>query len=369
MFKLKSGHSPDYIFLICVWLIVIFGIIMLSSASSDLGKIRFNDTYYFLKHQIFFGLSFGIIGFFITSKIYYKNLEKIAPLVFILSIFALILIFSPIGETHNKGASRWLDIGPLSIQPTEFLKLTFIVYLSAWLSNRKVDRHSNFLKGFLPFSFFSGITAFLILIQPATTTMLIIMSAALIIYFVSGAKWSYILGIFIIGIFSLSAIIYLTADYRYNRIMSFLSSDSQTKTIGYQVDQTKTAIGSGGFWGVGFGKSIAKYKYIPESIGDSIFAVIAQELGFIGALILISSYFTLIMRGFFIAKKISDKFGKLITIGFITIIGFQAFIHIAAVSGLIPLTGVPLPFISYGGTSLVVFLTMAGIIVNISKHT
>lgn len=364
-----KNHHQDYAFIICVVLLTVFGLIMLSSASSDLGKSKFNDTYYYLKHQIFYGLSFGLIGFFIFNYFHYKNLRRLAVSFLIVNIILLILIFTPMGVSH-RGASRWLNLGPFSVQPAEFLKLSFIIYLAAWLSNKKFDRQTSFFKGLLPFMAISGLITFLIFLQPATTIILIILSAALIIYFMSGAKISYIAGIIFLGIIFFSVLIYLSdpGDYRRERIMTFLSGGDKQSSA-YQVNQATTAIGSGGLFGAGFGKSTTKYKYLPEPIGDSIFAVIAEELGLIGALTLILAYVVLIWRSFMIAKKSSDQFAKLIVIGFASIIAIQTLVHIAAISGILPLTGVPLPFISYGGTSLAVFLTMAGIIGNISKYT
>ena len=335
--------------------------------SSDLGKSKFNDTYYHLKHQIFYGLSFGLIGFFIFSNFYYKNLKKLAVFLLITNIILLILVFTPLGVSY-RGASRWLNIGPFSVQPAEFLKLSFIVYMAAWLSGKKFDRQTSFFKGLLPFMAVSGLIAFLIFLQPATTIILIILAAALIVYFMSGAKISHIAGIILLGIIFFAVLIYSSNDYRLKRIITFLNGGDKQSSA-YQINQSKTAIGSGGLFGTGFGKSTTKYKYLPEPIGDSIFAVIAEELGLVGALALILTFFILIWRSFAIAKKSSDQFAKLTVIGFTSIIAIQTFIHIAAISGILPLTGVPLPFISYGGTSLAVFLTMAGIIGNISKHT
>ncbi len=194
------------------------------------------------------------------------------------------------------------------------------------------------------------------------------MLSAIIIYFLSGVKLSYIAGIIILAILGISLLIYIT-PYRYERIMSYLNKEEKTQTIGFQLEKSLIAIGSGGAYGIGFGKSTAKYTHLPEAIGDSIFAIIAEELGFIGSIFTISIFTVLISRGFQIAKKSNDRFGYLTVFGLTSIIAIQAFIHIGSTSGLIPLTGVPLPFISYGGTSLAVFLTMVGIIANISKYT
>lgn len=365
--KSKSGHRPDYIFIFCVAILTIFGLVLLSSASSDLGKIKFNDTYYYLKHQIIFGLSLGLIGFFVASRMYYKKFKKLAVPLLIINLILLFLVFTPLGVSHMR-SSRWLSLGPFSLQPAELLKISFIVYLAAWLAG-KSDRQSSLLKGLAPFLIVSGIIAVLILKQPATTMLVILMAAAMAIYFISGARISHILAVFLLGLSILALIIYLT-PYRYERIMSFLTADKENQqTIAYQLRQSLNAIGSGGLFGVGFGQSTAKYKYLPEPIGDSIFAVIAEELGFAGSIFIISVFTVILIRIFSIIRKSSDQFAKLMAVGFASIMGIQAFIHIAAISGLLPLTGVSLPFISYGGTSLAIFLTISGIIVNISKHT
>jgi len=366
--KKKLGHHPDYVFLFCVALLTLFGLLILSSASSDIGKIKFNDTYYYLKHQILYGLSLGIVGFLFVSRFYYRRFEKLALPILFLSILALVAVFTPLGYSF-KGASRWLNLGPFSIQPAEILKLTFIIYLALWLSNKKINRQTSFFEGYLPFLFICALIASLIILQPATTTVVIIMASGLIVYFVSGARLSYVVGTILLGILILTLVIYLT-PYRSERIKSFLSPESvSSEAGGYHLNQALIAIGAGGAWGVGFGKSTTKFKYLPEPIGDSIFAVIAEEFGFFGVLIFLGIFIAMILRGFLIAKNSRDQFGKLIAVGLTSIIAIQTFIHIGALSGLLPLTGVPLPFISYGGTSLAIFLTMAGIIVNISRYT
>jgi len=371
----KQGHHPDYVFISCIVILVVFGLVMLSSASSDLGKIKFNDTYFYLKHQLLYGLSLGILGFLAGSLIYYRWWQKLAVPLLLLSLLALILVFTPLGFSHG-GSNRWLNLGFLSVQPAEILKFSFIVYLAAWLSSKKGKssyRQTNILSGYLPFLIISGLVAFLIYKQPSTTTIIIIMSSGLLVYFTSGARLSFVLGTIFLGLIALTLAISFS-QYRLERIETYVKTffgpeavDSQVK--GYHISQAKMAIGSGGLWGVGFGKSTTKFKYLPEPISDSIFAVIAEELGFVGAILLIGVFILLFIRGIMIAKNSRNQFAKLTVIGFILIITIQAFINVAAISGLLPLTGVPLPFISYGGTSLAIFLTMAGVIANISKYT
>lgn len=229
-------------------------------------------------------------------------------------------------------------------------------------------RQTSITAGLLPFLAIAGVTAGLLFIQPSTTAVVIILGAGTIVYFVSGARLSFIAGMMAMGVMALALIIYMT-PYRLERVTAFLNQEEQGQSVNYQLSQALTSIGSGGMWGVGFGQSVSKYKYLPEPIGDSIFAVIAEELGFAGAITTIVLFMGICISGLRIARRSTDQFAKLMTVGFVSVIGIQAFIHIAAISGLTPLTGIPLPFISYGGTSLAIFLTMSGIIVNISKYT
>lgn len=360
------AHKPDYLIIFCLATLVIFGLVVLASASSNLGQTKFNDSLYYLKHQMLYGLGLGFAGFAAAYKINYRHYEKVAVFLLILSVVTLVLVFTPLGFKAG-GAERWVKIGPLTFQPAEFLKITFILYLAAWLARQGERRHS-FYKGFVPLLVVLAIVAGLLLKQPATTTVVIIIVSALIIYFVSGAKFRYIISAVLAGTVIIASIIYFT-PYRLERVVNFLRPDASPLAGGYHINQALIAIGSGGLTGVGFGQSTTKIQYLPEPIGDSIFAVMAEEFGFVGSLALIAIFTVFVLRIFFLARKTKDKFGKLSLVGFGSIIGIQVFVNIAAISGLIPLTGVPLPFISYGGTTLAVFMTMGGIIVNISKYS
>lgn len=361
----RYSSNPDYLLMAIVFFIALFGLWMLASASSDLGQIKFNDSYYYLKHQISYGLIVGFLGFFIAYKFNYHRLEKWAIFFLLFSIGLLVLVFSPLGFSAG-GAERWIRLGSLTIQPAEIVKLSFIIYLAAWLS-AKPERSFSIAGGFLPFLILSGTIAFLLFIQPSTTSVAIIGFTALIMYFLSGARWSYILSAILAGGLTLLLIVYWT-PYRRERITAFLNPEINSRGGGYHLNQAFIAIGAGGLWGTGYGQSSTKFNYLPEPIGDSIFAVIAEELGFIGAIGLIAVYFILIYRGFRVAYKSSDLFSKLFSAGFSSLIAIQTFINIGAISGVLPLTGVPLPFISYGGTALAVFLTGAGLLVNASRH-
>lgn len=363
----KIGHRPDYFLMSIIFILTIFGLAMLASASSDLGKIKFDDSYFYIKHQIYYGLSAGILGFLAGYFIYYGRLRKFAFLLLIASLIMLALVFTSLG-VEVRGANRWLQIGAISFQPAELMKLAFIVYLAAWLSNPKIKRASNFTEGLLPFALVSGLIAILLILQPATSTMVILLGAGLVVYFLSGAKIRYVLSIILLSVLALGLIIYAT-PYRRARVIGFLNSESDVRGQNYHINQALIAIGSGGLTGVGYGQSATKVSYLPTPIDDSIFAVIAEELGFFGAGGLVVLFGALTLRLFWLARGMRDSFGRLMLIGFGTVITFQALVNMGAMSGLIPLTGVPLPFISFGGTALAVFLTMGGIALNVSRYT
>jgi cell division protein FtsW len=364
---MQRGKTPDYFLFAIIVVLTVFGLAMLASASSNLGKTSaFNDTYYYLKHQILFGLSLGTAGFLAGYFVPYQYFKKVAFILLLVSLAALVLVFTPLGS-QVRNTSRWLYLGPLSFQPAELMKLTFIIYLAAWLSNPKFKRATDFQSGLLPFLIISGIIAGLLILQPATSTVAILLVSGLTVYFMSGAPIKYIALIVLGTVVLFSLVIYIT-PYRLQRITSFLNQSADTQGTNYQVNQALIAIGSGEAWGLGYGQSATKNGYLPTPIDDSIFAVIAEELGFVGAGALLALFAMFTFRLFWLAKKTGDRFGRLLLIGFGTVIGIQAFVNMASISGLIPLTGVPLPFVSYGGTALAVFLTMSGISLNVSKY-
>lgn len=364
--KSRLEHLPDYIIIFGTFFLVIFGLVMLASASSDLGQAKFGDSYFYLKHQIFYGLSFGMLGFLFASNFYYRNYQKASVLLLLFSIIMLVLVFSSLGVASG-GSRRWVGFGPITFQPSELLKITFIIYIASWLGNKSY-RQRSFWGGFVPFLIILGTIALLLVLQPSTSAAAILILTAMIIYFYSGARISYIIGALILGLMSFLIISYLT-PYRRERIKTFLNPGEKIQTSSYQLNQGLNAIGSGGLKGVGYGKSTTKLHYLPQPIDDSIFAIIAEELGFLGSVILILVFTAIIVRSFLLSSKISDELGKLLLVGFGSLIAIQAFIHIGSISGLIPLTGVPLPYISYGGTALAVFMTISGIMVNISKYS
>jgi len=361
----RNSANPDYFFISLTFILVIFGLVMLTSASSDIAKLRFGDSYYYLKHQLVYGFTLGILGFTLGFFAYYRFWEKLSLVLLIINIILLGLVFTPFG-VNVKGAERWLNIGGLIFQPGEIIKLSFLIYLSAWLGKNQI-RHLSFFKGLLPFLILVGAVSFLLVLEPATTTAVLLFGASMILYFMGGAKMKFIIGTVLLALIGLVTIIYLT-PYRLQRVISYINPQEDELGSGYHINQALIAIGSGGITGVGYGNSTTKIKYLPEPIGDSIFAVIAEELGFVGGIAIIGIFLMFVWRGLLIAKNSRDNFGQLLVTGFISLMGLQIFVNIGAISGLMPLTGVPLPFISYGGTALAVFMTMCGIIVNVSKY-
>jgi cell division protein FtsW len=355
----------DYLVFGAVIILIVVGLAALASASSDLGKLRFNDTYYYLKHQFFYGFSLGVVAFLLGYWVNYKKWRRLSPLFLILSLIALILVMTPLGFSSG-GAKRWLQLGPLSIQPAELLKLSFVAYLAAWLAGSRAGRERSLTEGFVPFLMISGLIGLLLLIQRSTSAAVILMAAALAIYFVSGAKKRHLVAAALF-VFLIVVGFILATPYRLERIKTYLQPEKAAPESIFQLNQALVTIGSGGWFGVGYGQSLSK-KYLPERIGDSIFAIIAEEFGFIGSAVIIGLFFLLIARIFILARRCGDRFGQLLLVGFGTIIGLQALIHIGANSGILPLTGVPLPFISYGGTALAVFMAMSGVILNISRQ-
>ncbi|MBM3257223.1 MAG: cell division protein FtsW [Candidatus Liptonbacteria bacterium] len=360
------GHRPDYFLMALVLVLVAFGLVMLVSASSDLGKIKFNDSYYYLKHQLIYGFSLGLLGFFLAANIRYTIYRTWAFPLLLLTIALLILIFTPLGVEANA-ATRWLKIGPFRFQPAELLKITFIIYIAAWLSRPNAKRSASFLKGLLPFLIISGAICALLIMQPATSTVAILLGAALVVYFLSGASLKYIFGTILVAAICVGLIIYAT-PYRRDRILGFLNQDQHQETKNYQVRQALTAIGAGGLTGAGYGRSVIKNS-LPASVDDSIFAIVGEEFGFLGSGALVALFGALVLRLFWLARRAPDLFGRLMLVGFGTVIAFQSLVNMGSISGILPLTGVPLPFVSYGGTALAVFMTMAGIATNVSKYT
>lgn len=360
-------HKPDYTLIISLFALVVLGLVMLSSASAVMSYQQYGHNYYYFLRQLLLGGILGFFGFVAASRIDYHRWKKYAPLFLVITLVLLFLVFIPQFNLEYGGAKRWVHIGSFTMQPTEMAKLTFLLYLSSWLEKRRKGV-KDFQSSFLPFLAILGIIGLLIILQPDIGTLSIIILSAIAVYFIAGAHIPHLTLLGISGIILFLMLVKI-APYRMARFTVFLNPEIDPQGIGYQINQALLAIGSGGLFGQGLGKSIQKYNYLPEASGDSVFAIISEEMGFIRVLILIVLFAILAYRGFTIAKRAPDLFGKLIATGIISWITFQAIINIAAIIGLIPLTGVPLPFVSYGGTALLFALIGMGIVVNVSRQT
>jgi cell division protein FtsW len=359
--------QPDFIFLGVSVFLIVFGIFILASVSASLGQEKFGDVYYFLRRHLFFGIIPGIFLGFLAFKIPLSFFKKWSFPLLILNLLFLGLVFLPkIGLSYG-GASRWINLGFFSFQPSEFLKLSFLIYLAAWLSSRE-KKSKNWAGTLIPFSIIIGAAAFFLIKQPDISTLGVIVFSAGIMYFGAGTPlWH--TGLIISA--EIAGLIYLmrTAPYRFNRLLVFLHPETDPMGIGFQIKQALIAVGSGGILGLGLGMSRQKFGFLPQPIGDAIFAVFTEETGFVGALILISLFLIFAWRVLKIAKTSANKFPGLLALGITAWIISQAFLNIGSMIGILPLSGIPLPFISYGGSHILAELIGVGILLNISKNT
>ena len=363
---MPQSKKIDKTLLYIIFALLAFGLVMIASAGIAYSRSRFGDPYFFFKHQLFYGVLPGLLILYVVQKIDYNYWKKISFPLFISSVVFLILVFIPGIGTKIYGANRWIQLGSFSFQPSEMLKLSLVLYLAAWLESRN-ERVKDFYEGLVPFLAIIALVSFLLEKQPDMGTLGVIILIAISIFFVSGAKISHLVLIGASGLAALLLLIKMEA-YRMNRFLVFLHPEVDPRGIGYQINQALLAIGSGGIFGLGLGHSFQKFNYLPEPVGDSIFAIIGEELGLVGAMALVILFIFFALRGLRIAKNIEDTFARLVVCGIVAWVAAQAFINISAISGLIPLTGIPLPFISYGGTSLIFLMVAMGILLNISKH-
>ncbi|MBT4277214.1 cell division protein FtsW [Candidatus Falkowbacteria bacterium] len=367
--RTQKVHSPDYIFLAAVMVLLVFGLASLISASSVISFKDYGDSYYKVKQQILHGILPGIFLFFLFFKIGYERIKKFIPFLMVASIFSLVLVLIPgIGLSHGSARS-WLGFQGLSFQPAEMMKLVFILYLALWFGKRNEKEIKDFYSGFLPFLVLLGVVVGLIILQPDLGTAIITVMIGLVIYFLAGAKKVHLALIGLVGVLFIFIFLQIAPDYQKNRLTSFLNPQYDTQGIGYHINQAFLAIGSGEMWGVGFGKSSQKFLYLPEVVGDSIFAIMAEEMGFVVCFLFLALISFIVFRGFQIAKNSPNMFTYLTVVGIIGWFAIQGIVNIAAMVGLMPLTGVTLPLVSYGGSSMMVFLAAFGIILNISKYT
>lgn len=362
---MRGSGTIDRPFLFTLIGICIFGILMLLSASGPLGYQRFNDSWYFFRHQVLYGLLPGTLIFFVLSRLDYRKLKPFAGACLIVSIVLLMMVYLPGLGLKFGGADRWVKIGPIAFQPSEFVKVTFLLYVAAWLDARR--RHVKSLQeGLAPFLTAVGIIALLLILQPNTGSMSVIVGSAVLMYLVAGAPlgWFAMIGA---GGLALIALLIKLTPYRAARFMTFLHPELDPKGIGYHINQAYLAIGSGGLFGVGYGHSRQKYLYLPEVAGDSVFAIIAEELGFFFTVFFVLSLGHLVFRCFAIARAAPDEFGTFLATGIGSWIAVQSVFNISSMLGLLPITGVTLPFVSYGSSAFIALAVGMGLVASISR--
>ncbi len=349
----------DLPLLITTIILVIFGLLLVYDSSVIQGLKYFKDGYYYIRQQLLW-VVVGIVLMIFFARFDYKKFKVLAVPLLGLSLLLLLAVFIPGLGSSGGGAQRWIRIGSITVQPVEFIKLTSVIFFAA-LFEKKVK--------VLPFfALVVGVTIITAILQKDLGSTLVFVATALLLYFASGAPiWQFLLGLPVAGV--AVVLLIFTSSYRSKRILAFLDPFSDTQGFTYHISQVLIALGSGGLFGLGLGNSRQKFEYIPEVSTDSIFAIIGEELGFLGATLVIILFAALIIRGLKIAEKCEDKFGKILALGLVSWLGIQVCINLSSMTALLPLTGVPLPFISYGGSALVVNLTAVGILLNISKQT
>ena len=361
---LKPG---DFALTALVMMLVIFGVIMVFSASYYYAISKEGTPYYYLIRDIIWAVV-GTAAMMFMAVFDYHKTQKMAIPVLGVVIVLLLLVFTPLGVTINN-ATRWIGVGGATIMPGELAKPACILFVAAWLSH---PRHSirSFVRGVLPPLLVAGVAGVLIAMQPSTTTAATLIIIVFGMMFIAGMSWAYVGGAFGLAVAAFAALI-VTDDsgYRMKRILSFTDPFADPQGTGYQVVQSLLALGSGGLTGVGLGKSMQKTLYLPEPQNDFILAIIGEELGFIGLLILLIVYLLLIWRCIHIALNAPDMFGTLLASGITIMLGVQVVLNVMIVTSLMPPTGISLPFVSWGGNSLLVFMGSMGVMLNISRHS
>jgi len=358
--------SGDRMFIMIVVALALAGLAIFSSATLGMLARESSSVSKDILLQTGLGFGLGFIAFFFARSISLANVKRFAPYVYAATLFLTLLVFVPGIGFHSGGATRWINLGFTTAQPAEFLKIGFVLALAWWLAPR-ARQLADVKKGLFPFSVMLLIPTAILLAQPNTSTTFLILVTGAAMYFVAGAPLRDFGILALVGIIGLGIIISVR-PYALERVKTFVDPSANSLGSGYQIQQALIAVGSGEIFGRGFGQSVEKFNYLPEPSGDSVFAVFAEETGFIGAAILLAFFIALAARGIVIAGKSTDLFGGLVAFGFSFLIIFQTFMNISAMLGMIPLTGLPLPFISHGGTALAATLLMCGLILNVAAH-
>lgn len=358
----KKKHG-DVLLLFAVTLLAVIGTIFIYSASSYSANATYNDSYYFVKKQII-GVLLGIVSMISIGYFNYDKLKKLTPYICVISIALLILVFIPGIGVENYGAKRWISFGAFTIQPSELAKFSLILFSATYLS--KYPQNINSFKGILPILSFGGLICVLVMLEPNMSITVCIALLMITILFSAGLKIKFLLMI-LVPAFIGGVVLIIIEPYRLQRLLAFLNPWSNPKGEGYQLLQSLYALGSGGWFGVGLFNSRQKFAFLPFAESDFILSVIGEEIGFVGLIFLFSLMFFIVIRGLKIAVKSKNIFGFLLAVGITMIFGIQSIINALVVTGSIPPTGLSLPLVSSGNTSIVIFMTEIGVLYNISK--
>jgi cell division protein FtsW len=362
-----NRSKPDYWLILLTFILLGFGLIMVFSASYYIGitNAQFNDPYFFIKKQLSLGL-IGLLLFFIFSYIPYPFYRKqVGIILFFCLVLLLIVLIPGIGVVRN-GARRWLDLGLFSFQPSELVKLGMVIYTASIMTKKQPILH-RFRRAILPPLIVIVLICSLLVVEPHFSTTIILLVTCITIIFCAGARLRHLCLLALIGLPILIGVM-ISGEYRVDRLVTLFNPMGDPDDKGYQIIQSLLAIGPGGITGNGLGGSIQKLAYLPEAHTDFIFSIVAEELGFIGGAFLICLFTLLIVRGIFISLQCPDQFGILLGIGIVTLFAVETISNLGVVTGLLPVTGVPLPLISYGGTFLMIKLVQLGILLNLSRH-
>lgn len=362
---MRSRIKVDKPFLVITVALIVAGFFIFSSASLGLLAKETSNYSSVAFSQMVLGLFLGSIALILASRLDYKHWKKWAFYLLALAIILNVLVLVPTIGFEHGGARRWLRFGEFSFQPSELLKFSFIIYFAAWAASVK-EKIKTFSKGLLPLLVLLGLCGALLLKQPDTDTYMVILATGMAMFIAAGGRWKHVLLMILLGVMGFTFIV-ITRPYVMARIETFLNPTADSLGASYQLQQSLIAIGSGGLFGTGFGQSVQKFTYLPEPVGDSIFAVAAEEFGFFGSVILIAVFLLFAVRGLKIAGNVTDAFGRLVVVGIVIMIISQAFVNIGAMLGVVPLSGITLPFVSHGGTSLFLSLIEIGVILSISK--
>lgn len=354
---LQQTNTFDLPLTLTVGILVIFGLVMVYDASSIQGLKDFSDSYFYIKQQLVWA-SVGILSLIFFANFNYKKFKPLALPLMIFSFILLLAVLIPGLGVSGGGAHRWLKLGPVTFQPAEIIKLTGIIFLSTLF-----EKGARFFPTLILVCVVTVVTA--ILQRDLGSTIVFVLSCAILYFAAGGVIWHFLVAL-PLGLAAFGALVFISS-YRIKRILAFLDPFSDPQGFTYHISQVLIALGSGGLLGLGLGNSKQKFEYIPEITTDSIFGIVGEEFGFLGGLVLVILFTILILRGLKIAQGCNDNFGRILAIGLISWLGIQTVINLSSMVALLPLTGVPLPFLSYGGSALVANLTAVGILLNISK--